>query len=582
MSFLKNLTGTSSDTIPAGDPLVRVSTDIADGERKSILERKKVAAKWAQSQGINIKPENVPTIAVLESGGGLTATLGCLATLLELKKQNLLDLVTYIHTCSGSTWCLSLLNDSGNWVEELETLKDKIIDKLANLSWGVDQSLLKLLEAANRENYSLTDLWAYTFVASALKGVSDSRVSSWSRVHETGAVPYTVCTAVNKPAVERSNYTNPGIYFEYTAHACGYINSVSIPTEYMDSKFENGILVKKEPEPSVGYNVGLWGSAIGSAKEVIELVTDIMVRNLMNPKANVVVPLLDTVSGLTGFLLGADLSRLTSLISDLKNSLAGGKGDEKGILDQMLSTMSGKKDSTSYQHINLMKDNWDTSSVQGKENLVTILGAVMAVESNASTKDLFIVPHAANLLLKTVACLVKWEWGTTNNIMKGLGGSFSREDTEASKMYLVDSGLGMNVPFPEALRPERMPEVILSCDFFPLDPMQGPRRAAEYAIANNIPFPPVNIPSDEEMNPSKGCYAFKGPNGPTILHFPLFNKENSGDLYKVLLVQYIVSRTHYTKGEMEALMEYASLNIRNHAPEIRDMFIESLNKHKEP
>ncbi|XP_069494475.1 cytosolic phospholipase A2 gamma-like [Ambystoma mexicanum] len=166
--------------------------------------------------------------------------------------------------------------------------------------------------------------------------------------------------------------------------------------------------------------------------------------------------------------------------------------------------------------------------------------------------------------------------------MKGLGGSFSHEDTEPSKMYLVDSGLVMNVPVPYALRPERMPEVILSCDFFPLDPMQGPRRGAEYARVNNIPFPPVNIPSDEEINPSKGCYAFEGPIGPDILHFPIFNKENSGDLYKVLMAEYLITNTQYTRGQLEALMGYATQNIRNHVTEIRDMIIEAFNKHKEP
>ncbi|XP_069498705.1 cytosolic phospholipase A2 gamma-like [Ambystoma mexicanum] len=210
MSILENLMGTSSTATSAGDRLVRVSTGISDGEKKSVEERKKLAATWAGNQGINIKPENVPTIAVLGSGGGLTATMGFLATLLELKKQNLLDCVTYIHTCSGSGWCLALLNDYGNWVEELELITNKIIDKQTNVLWDVDKAMLKLLEAAKHENYSMTDLWAYTFVASALKGVSESRVSSWSRVHETGAVPYTVCTAVNKPAVERSSYTNPG------------------------------------------------------------------------------------------------------------------------------------------------------------------------------------------------------------------------------------------------------------------------------------------------------------------------------------------------------------------------------------
>ncbi|KAL0194266.1 hypothetical protein M9458_012562, partial [Cirrhinus mrigala] len=43
----------------------------------------------------------------------------------------------------------------------------------------------------------------------------------------------------------------------------------------------------------------------------------------------------------------------------------------------------------------------------------------------------------------------------------------------------------------------------------------------------NIPFPEVNIPSEDEEKP-KDFYVFKGQNAPTVIHIPLFNVVNCG------------------------------------------------------
>ena len=38
-------------------------------------------------------------------------------------------------------------------------------------------------------------------------------------------------------------------------------------------------------------------------------------------------------------------------------------------------------------------------------------------------------------------------------------------DTDLKKIFLVDSGLGFNIPFPLVLRPERHVELFLTFDF---------------------------------------------------------------------------------------------------------------------
>ncbi|KAL0194383.1 hypothetical protein M9458_012679, partial [Cirrhinus mrigala] len=51
------------------------------------------------------------------------------------------------------------------------------------------------------------------------------------------------------------------------------------------------------------------------------------------------------------------------------------------------------------------------------------------------------------------------------------------------------------------------------------------RDAAEMCKKLNIPFPEVNIPS-EELEKPKNFYVFKGENAPTVIHIPLFNVVN--------------------------------------------------------
>ncbi len=53
------------------------------------------------------------------------------------------------------------------------------------------------------------------------------------------------------------------------------------------------------------------------------------------------------------------------------------------------------------------------------------------------------------------------------------------------------------------------------------------REAANMCKKLNIPFPEVNIPSEEQEKP-KDFYVFKGQNAPTVIHIPLFNVANCG------------------------------------------------------
>lgn len=53
--------------------------------------------------------EQVPTIAIIGSGGGMRAVIGMGAALHELEKQRVLDGAMYIAGLSGSAWYVKIL-----------------------------------------------------------------------------------------------------------------------------------------------------------------------------------------------------------------------------------------------------------------------------------------------------------------------------------------------------------------------------------------------------------------------------------------------------------------------------------------
>lgn len=52
----------------------------------------------------------------------------------------------------------------------------------------------------------------------------------------------------------------------------------------------------------------------------------------------------------------------------------------------------------------------------------------------------------------------------------------------------------------------------------------------------HIDFPEVPNDLEDERDDPKDFYVFEGPNAPTVIHIPLFNKSNCGDKGNVQLL----------------------------------------------
>ncbi|CAL4123106.1 unnamed protein product, partial [Meganyctiphanes norvegica] len=105
-------------------------------------------------------------------------------------------------------------------------------------------------------------------------------------------------------------------------------------------------------------------------------------------------------------------------------------------------------------------------------------------------------------------------------------------DNSAKKLFIVDSGLAFNSPFPLLLRPQRAVDIYLSFDFSqrPNDsapPFKELLLAEKWAAQNKVAFPPIEKEVQQYLNERpQELYVFKHPTDPhcpVILHFVLVN-----------------------------------------------------------
>ncbi|XDV21617.1 hypothetical protein PO909_026690, partial [Leuciscus waleckii] len=141
--------------------------------------RRKTVQQSLQKLQIYSDLTEVPNIALLGSGGGERAMVGLLGSLDQLDKAGVLDCVLYLSGVSGSTWCMASLYQEPDWSTKLETVKDKIIERLSGpaVSWGDDFDKLKKYYN-EKDIFSLTDLWAVIVVTTYVKEVCNNSLHS--------------------------------------------------------------------------------------------------------------------------------------------------------------------------------------------------------------------------------------------------------------------------------------------------------------------------------------------------------------------------------------------------------------------
>ncbi|KUJ16789.1 putative cytosolic phospholipase A2 zeta [Mollisia scopiformis] len=214
---------------------VRVSSELCDEEKEFLQRRKKVTttalAKYLGLPEEEVHPEDVPTIAMVGSGGGLRALVAGTGSMLATSEDGLFDCVTYTAGVSGSCWLQSIYHSSlgGRRFDKMvEHLKARIgvhiayppVALAALNSAPTNKFLLsgfveKLKGDPNAE-FGLVDVYGLMLAARLLVpkgevGVDDRdlKISNQREYIERGDHPMPIYTAVRHeiPIIEEASET---------------------------------------------------------------------------------------------------------------------------------------------------------------------------------------------------------------------------------------------------------------------------------------------------------------------------------------------------------------------------------------
>lgn len=293
---------------------VRVSNDLCKEEKQYLAQRKKFTtaalAKYLDIPVADIHPDDVPTIAMVGSGGGLRALVAGTGSMLAAEKDGLFDCVTYTAGVSGSCWLQSLYNSSlggRNFEKMVDHLKARLgvhiaypPTALAALNSAPTNKYLlsgfvEKLKGDPTSDFGLVDVYGLLLAARLLVpkgevGVNDAdlKISNQRAFIKDGEHPMPIYTAVRHeiPIIEESSEVEKATdspseetkikakreawfqWFEITPFemACEEIGA-GIPTWAIGRKFEKGRDIPfnedglRVPELRLPLMLGVFGSA---------------------------------------------------------------------------------------------------------------------------------------------------------------------------------------------------------------------------------------------------------------------------------------------------------------------------------
>ena len=247
---------------------VRQSTQLCAQETEFVGKRRTVAqGALEKALGTKLKNSAVPVIGVAVSGGGYRAMIGCVGLIMGLQGAGRFDGVTYLSTCSGSTWAVAPWMAEGTAIGDFrENLLPRVRE---NLTLPVPEKatmrqigLHLLAKKIQGQSVTIVDLWG-ALVARKLLNAPDGHflkpgLSLLAGKLSRGTVPMPIFTAVCNNICPDSHYE----WFEFTPLEMGstYLQAF-VPIWAYGRPFKNGTSTDFAREQSMAYGLGIFGSA---------------------------------------------------------------------------------------------------------------------------------------------------------------------------------------------------------------------------------------------------------------------------------------------------------------------------------
>jgi phospholipase A2 len=257
-------------------------------QEKEYVERRLAIVKKHIEQTFNITldPDRVPRIAYCFSGGGFRSMILTIGFLTGAQSSNGLNDALYIAGLSGSTWAIAPWIASGKTlIDFFEPLSIKLDGGMAQISSlkSVGQMVEQLINKMYyKQLISVIDIYGHILANTLLAHtVNDPLRVTISESHKAivdGSKPMPIYTAIH------SNI-QPYEWLEFTPFEVGsaYLKSY-IPTWAFGRKFKEGVSVNNAPEQTLGFYMGIFGSAFElNLKDIIRMTAD----NIAQAKADI-------------------------------------------------------------------------------------------------------------------------------------------------------------------------------------------------------------------------------------------------------------------------------------------------------
>ncbi len=292
---------------------VRIGKDLCQAEKEFRQRRRRYTsralARYLDIPEDEVDPEDVPTIALCGSGGGLRAMVAGCGSYLSAKEAGLFDCVTYTAGVSGSCWLQALYYSSigkQNYQRIIDHLKYRIGTHIAFPPAALEllttaptnkfllSGFVEKLKGDPRADVGLVDIYGILLAARLLVPRHDLEVDntdlklSNQRAHlVSGKQPLPIYTAVRHeiPLEEVASKEGPLSaadmeatkekakreswfqWFEFTPYEffCEELEA-GIPSWGLGRRYQNGRSVPHErnlhlPEYRLPLLLGIWGSA---------------------------------------------------------------------------------------------------------------------------------------------------------------------------------------------------------------------------------------------------------------------------------------------------------------------------------
>jgi hypothetical protein len=247
---------------------VRQGKQLCHAEYEALVKRRaKVKKAIEELVGYPVGEQNVPTIAIVTSGGGDRASLMTLGSLIGAEKTGILDCVSYIATLSGSTWAVATWLTSGRSLQEHRDMIVRAleisIDEMTPQEVKVFLSAL-MVKLAYGQPITLVDYWGAMVGTRLMRDRGDqvhyTRLSDQRMRVSTGDYPLPIYTLVR--AEEHAQFNS---WYECTPWEFGgaWLNCY-IPTWACGRRFFSGNSLDDSPEQPLAFYLGAFGSAFSA------------------------------------------------------------------------------------------------------------------------------------------------------------------------------------------------------------------------------------------------------------------------------------------------------------------------------